>query len=126
MSWLQILVALAMPTALGLLAAWPLWRWKQFVVGNAVGAGVAFALTIALIGLLYVAQERENEQCIAGLIHCVSRVNAHMPFLTYAFIGIVDACVIFWIGLMVEERQAPKSWQTVQHSSVQGETEAQK
>lgn len=111
MNWTEILIALALPTGLGLLAAWPLWRWKQIVVGNAVGAGVAFALTIGLIGLSYVAQQRENEQCAAGLIHCVSRVNAHMPFLLYAFIGVLDACAIFWIGLIAEERQAPKTWQ---------------
>jgi hypothetical protein len=116
MSWTQILVALTLPTAAGLLAAAPLWRWKQIIVGNAVGAGVAFGLTIALIGLSYVTQQRENEQCAAGLIHCVSRVDAHMPFLLYAFMGIVDACAIFWVGLVVEERQAPKVWQTVASS----------
>jgi hypothetical protein len=109
---MQILVALALPTAAGLVVAWPLWRWKQFIVGNAVGAGVAFALTIGLIGVSYVTQQHENEQCAAGLIHCVSRVNAHVPFLLYALLGVVDACAIFWIGLLAEERQAPKSWQT--------------
>ncbi len=56
MSWSQILIALAVPSGLGLLAAWPLWRWKQMVVGNAVGAGVAFVLTIGLIGLSYVTE----------------------------------------------------------------------
>ena len=118
MSWSQILIALALPTALGLLVAWPFWHWKQIIVGNAVGAGVAFALTLGLIGLSYVTQQRENEQCAAGLIHCVSRVDAHMPFLLYALIGIVDACAIFWIGLIVEERQAPKAWQTIAPSDL--------
>ena len=111
MNWLQILITLALPTGLGLLAAWPLWRYKQIVVGNAVGAGVAFALVVGLIGIAFVAQQRDNQQCIAGLIHCVSRVDAHMPFLVYALIGMVDACAIFWIGLIVEQRQAPKTWQ---------------
>jgi hypothetical protein len=112
MTWGEVFVALTLPAGLGLLAAWPLWRWKQFIVGNAVGAGIAFVLTIGLIGLSYVTQQRENEQCAAGLIHCVSRVDAHMPFLLYALIGIVDACAIFWLGLIVEERQAPKTWQS--------------
>jgi hypothetical protein len=114
---LAVFVAVALPTTAGLLFAWPFWSWKQNIVGNAVGAGVAFVLILGLIGIAYVAQERENQQCAAGLIHCVSRVDAHMPFLLYAFIGIVDACAIFWIGLVVEERQAPKSWQSVPSST---------
>jgi hypothetical protein len=111
MPWQQLLVAVLLPIAAGLLVAAPFWRWKQIIVGNTVGAGVAFALIIGLIGLTYVTQQQENQDCAAGLIRCASRVDAHMPFLLYAFIGIVDACVIFWIGLVVEERQAPKSWQ---------------
>ncbi len=111
MSWADILIALVLPTALGLAVASPLWWWRQILVGQAVGSGVAFAATLFLMGMSYVAQLRENELCVSGVIHCTSRVNAHMPFLTYAFIGIVDACAIFWLGLIVEERQAPKSWQ---------------
>lgn len=118
MSWVHILIALGLPTGLGLLAAWPLWRFKQFIVGNAVGAGVAFAIVVGLIGIAFVTQQRENQQCIQGLIACVSRVDAHMPFLIYAFIGIVDACAIFWVGLVVEERHAPKAWQSVAPSDL--------
>jgi len=110
--WVEILIALVAPTALGLLAAWPLWRRREGDIGNAVGAGVVFASMIFLMGMSYVTQQRENAQCAAGLIPCVSRVNAHMPFLTFALIAVIDACAVFWIGLRVEERQAPKSWQS--------------
>ena len=111
MSWIEILIALLVPTGIGLAVAAPFWWWRQILIGQAVGSGLAFAGTIFLIGMSYVTQQRENQLCAAGLVHCANRVNAHMPFLTYALIGVVDACVIFWIGLMIEERQAPKSWQ---------------
>jgi hypothetical protein len=109
--WLTFLIGLVVPTGLGLLAAWPLWRWRQWAIGNAVGAGVVFVAVIFLIGSAYVTQQRENEACAAGLIRCVSRVDAHMPFLTYAVIAMIDACVLFWCGLKAEERGAPKTWQ---------------
>jgi hypothetical protein len=109
-SWTAAAFALIAPTALGLLVAWPFWWRRQEVIGNAVGAGVLFAVIIFLIGADFVTQQRENARCAAGLVHCVSRVNAHMPFLLYAFFGIVDACALFWISLIVEERRAPKSW----------------
>jgi hypothetical protein len=111
MSWTDVFVALALPMAAGLAAAAPLWHWRQHIVGNALGAGVAFTAILFLMGNAYVGQLRENQLCADGVIHCVSRVDAHMPFLLYAFIGIVDACGIFWIGLGVEERHAPKGWQ---------------
>lgn len=110
MGWSQILIVLVAPTALGLLVAWPFWARRQEVVGNAVGAGVLFAAIIFLIGSTFVADMRADAACTAGLARCGSRVDAHMPFLTYAFLGIVDACVLFWISLKVEERHAPKSW----------------
>lgn len=111
MGWDQLLVAFVLPTLLGRLAAWPLWRRRQWIVGNAVGVGVLFTTVIFLIGSAYVEQQRANQDCVAGLIPCVSRVDAHMPFLTYALIAMIDACLLFWWALKAEERDAPQGWQ---------------
>ena len=115
MNWTWIAVALVGPTALGFLAAWPLWRRGQGTFGSTIAASVIFMCGAALIGREYTELERLSEACIEATgYECVFEPSAFTRFAIYAAIALVEVFVIFDAGIKADRRayrkQFPSDW----------------
>jgi hypothetical protein len=104
MSWWRVAIAIGVPTVAGLIIAVPLWLRRQVIIGNVLGGGVAFGIIIALMGRDFVERMRLDKLCGTPGFRCVSGVDAHVPFLMHALIGMADVGIVFVISLYVEER----------------------
>jgi hypothetical protein len=114
-NWQWIAVALVVPTALGFLTAWPLWRRGQGTFGATVGASVIFMCGAALIGREYTELERMAEACIEATgYECIFSPSAFTRFAIYAGIALVEVFLLFDAGIKADHRayrkQFPSEW----------------
>ena len=115
MSWYWIAVALVVPTALGFLVAWPLWRSGQGTFGSTVGASIIFMGGAALIGREYTELERLTEACLEATgSECIFEPSAFTRFAIYAGIALVEVFFLFDRGIKADQRayrrQFPSEW----------------
>jgi len=110
MSWFWIAVAVTVPSLLALLVAVPLWLKFDAIVGNALGAGVIFVGVIALIAREYVEIQRATTSCLEAGVICSFTPEPFTRFGIYGLIGLVEACALFVISLVVEERIRRRSF----------------
>lgn len=104
------IVAIIVPTALAVAAAWPLWRRRNTSVGNAVGALVAFSAGLVFLGRESVLYSRALERCVRGLEPCPPRGG--VQFLYWVCVIFADVIAFFTIGLLLEERVRRRSHYT--------------
>lgn len=106
---------MVVPTALGFLAAWPLWRRGQGTFGSTVGASVIFMCAAILIGREYTELERMTEACLEATGYdCIFEPSAFMRFAIYAGIGLLEVFFLFDRGVAADRRayrrQFPSEW----------------
>jgi hypothetical protein len=104
LSWSWIALALTVPPLVAVLVAVPFWRKSQMIFGNIVGTGVIFAAAIALILREYVELDRLTAQCLDEGVVCWPTPSAFTRFAVYAFIGLIEVFILFFLSLRVEER----------------------
>ena len=110
MSWAWIAIAVTVPTLLALILAVPLWLKFDPIVGNAIGAGVIFIGVIALISREYVEIQRQTMRCLELGRVCSFSPEPFTRFGIYGLIGLAEACALFVLSLVVEERRRRRSY----------------
>src|SRR3954470_15080585 len=74
MDWRWVVGALTIPALVGMLMAYPVWRWgKNPTIGAILGAFPIFIATVALIGREFIEIQRFYRQCHALLRRMISR-----------------------------------------------------
>jgi hypothetical protein len=104
LSWRWICVQLTAPPIGGLLAAWPIWRRGQSILGNIAGTIVIFGAAIALIMREHVELDAIVQACLAENTTCWPEPSAFARYAIYASIGLVQVMALFSVSLRVESR----------------------
>jgi hypothetical protein len=110
LNWFWIGVAAIAPAPVALLAAWALWRSEQMILGNLAGTVVLFATAIALILRERVEIDRLMQRCLDDGFVCLPYPTAFTRFAIYAFIALGEACALFYLSLIVEERHRRRGY----------------
>jgi hypothetical protein len=109
-SWYWITIALTVPIAVAAIVAVPFWIKGDPVIGNALGAGIIFAAMIGLIGREYIEIQRVTMRCLQAGIICSFSPEPFTRFAIYGLIGLVEACALFGVSVVVEERIRRRSF----------------
>src|SRR6266481_5662694 len=104
LSWTWIALALTIPSLLGGLIAFPLWRSRQPILGNIAGTVVIFGAAIGLIMREQVVLDRVAQQCLDRGFTCWPEPSAFTRFAIYAFIALAEVIALFSLSLSVETR----------------------
>jgi hypothetical protein len=110
LSWGWILLELTAAPALALLAAYPLWRSRQMILGNISGTAVIFAFAIGLILREYVELDGLAQACLDQGMVCWPEPSAFTRFAVYASIGMIEVFALFTAALMFEERARRRNY----------------
>ena len=81
----------------------PFWR-KADVFGNIVGTALIFGWAFALIFREHIELERVVLQCLDDGAVCWPEPSAFTRFAIYAFIALIEVCVLFSLSLVVEKK----------------------
>jgi hypothetical protein len=100
--WIAVM-ATASPLA-GTLAAIPVWRARQMILGNIVGTLVIFGTAVALIMREHVVLDRATQACLDAGFTCWPVPSAFTRFAIYAFLGLIEVFGLFAVSLRVEQR----------------------
>ena len=115
MDWRWVVVGLTVPTLVGMLLAFPVWRWgKNPTIGAILGAFPIFIATVALIGREFIEIQRFYRQCRALLdrhivCHDLSP-DDFTRFAIYCFIGMVEVFLLFYMSAAVDERKREREF----------------
>ncbi len=110
LSWFWIGLQVAVPPAVGVLLALPLWRRDQPILGSIAGTAVIFGSAIALILREYVELDRITKACIDAGTVCWPTPGFFTRFAIYAFIGLAQVFALFTLSLVVEERRRRRGY----------------
>jgi hypothetical protein len=102
LNWFWIAVMSSAPLLAALAVAWPLWRWRQTILGNLAGTAVVFAAALALIARESVDIRTATDACLAAQTTCWPDPSAFTRYAIYASIGLMEVFVLFAISLSVE------------------------
>ena len=97
-------VAAVVPALGGVLAAYPIWRWQQPILGNLAGSFVIFASAIALIMREHAALDRQVQACLARGFTCWPDPSAFTRYSIYAALALAQVMALFSLSLRVEHR----------------------
>jgi hypothetical protein len=109
-SWFWIGIALTVPPLIALGIAAPLWLKFDPIIGNALGAGTIFIGAIALISREYVEIQRMTNRCLEAGVICSFTPEPFTRFGIYGLIGLAEACALFALSVVVEERIRRRSF----------------
>ena len=104
LSWGWIGLQCALPPAIALLLAYPVWRRSEPILGNILGTAVIFSAAFALIWREHVALDRAVQACIDAGTVCWPEPGAFTRFAIYAFVALAEVFALFTLSLRVEER----------------------
>jgi hypothetical protein len=110
LNWNWIALGLAVPPVAGLLAAIPLWRRDQYILGNIAGTVVLFASALALIFREYVEIDLATAACLDAGTTCFPEPAAFTRFAIYASIGLLEIFTLFALSLNVERRRRRRDY----------------
>ncbi|OFV93557.1 MAG: hypothetical protein A3G76_08625 [Acidobacteria bacterium RIFCSPLOWO2_12_FULL_65_11] len=102
LNWAWIAIALTLPTLLGGLVAYPLWRAAQPIFGNLAGTLVIFASAMGFIMREDVELKLLAQECLDQGLLCVPEPSAFARFAIYSFIALFEVVVLFSVSLKVE------------------------
>ena len=101
--WLAI--AVVIPMAAGIGAAWPFWRKvTRDPVGTIAGCFVVFGFAVALVGRELVQLQRFTNNCVALEIACTYHPEPFTRFFIYGSIALLQVFALFVIGWRIEDR----------------------
>ena len=104
LSWLFIALMATVPTPIGMLAALPIWRKGEMILGNLAGTTVIFAAAFGFIMKESFELNRLTQACLDEGYTCWPNPAAFTRFAIYAFIALIEVFALFMISLKVEER----------------------
>jgi NO-binding membrane sensor protein with MHYT domain len=103
--WRYLAASAVLPLIGACLAAWPLWRLRQEILGSILGAGVALIFVIGFIGREYVSIQQATQTCIDTETPCAIRPAEFTRYAAYGLTGFLDVGVVFMMGLRADERR---------------------
>ncbi len=104
LSWDWIALMATAPPLLAALAAFPIWRTGQTILGSLAGTAVIFGAALALILRESTAVNRVIQGCLDAGYTCWPHPGAFVRYAIYACMGLVEVFGLFMLGLRVEER----------------------
>ena len=105
LSWRWIALMLTVPPLAGTLAALPLWRQKQMIIGNLAGTLVIFGAALGLILRESAELQRLMQRCFdAGFLICWPEPSAFTRYAIYATIALLEVFALFSVSLTIERR----------------------
>jgi hypothetical protein len=104
LSWFWIALGLTVPPLAAALVAWPPWLKGEPILGNLAGTAVIFASAIALILRERVDLDRLAQACLDQGFVCLPDPSAFTRYAIYAFIGLFEVMVLFYVSLRVETK----------------------
>ncbi len=110
LNWNWIALGLTVPTVLGVLAAFPLWRKDSYILGNIAGTVLIFAAALALIFREYVEIDLITTACLDAGTTCFPEPSAFTRFAIYASIGLLEIFALFAFSLVVERRRRRRDY----------------
>jgi hypothetical protein len=112
-NWSRIALASVTPLALAVPIAWAFWRRTQFIIGNAVGAGILFMSAVLFAGSEYVEFLRYRLHCEATNAICPpSHPSDFMRLSAYAVVGFVHVMALFVLSGVIEDRVRRREYDT--------------
>ena len=93
----------AAPVA-GALAAYPIWRAGQIILGNLAGTAVIFGTALAMILRESVELSQVTQACLDAGYTCWPEPSAFTRYAIYAFIGLFEVFAVFILSLRVERQ----------------------
>ena len=110
LSWSWIALMATVPPAVAVLVAFPIWRTKQFILGNLTGSVVIFAAAISLIVRESVELQGMTQQCLDQGFTCWPEPAAFTRYAIYAAIGLIEVFVLFTVSLRVEHKMRRRGY----------------
>lgn len=104
LSWGWIALMATAPFALGLLAAFPIWRTKQMILGNLAGSVLIFGAALALILRESIEIDRVTRDCLDAGYTCWPEPGAFTRYAVYAAIAMIEVFALFTLSLRVEAK----------------------
>jgi hypothetical protein len=102
-NWASIAMVLA-ALPVGVVAARPLWRRKEAMLGNLAGTIVIFGTAVVLILKESAESDAATAVCLdAGLADCFQS-GSFTRYGIYAFIGLAEVIALFLISIAAERR----------------------
>lgn len=105
LSWSWIGLMVTAPTFVGLIVAYPFWRYDEPILGNLAGAAVIFGTAFALILREYVVLDRATQACLDAGTTCWPTPSPFMRYAIYACIGLVEVIGVFVGSLRFERKR---------------------
>ena len=96
---------LTAPAFVGVLVAYPLWRYDEMILGNLAGATIIFGTACALIFREYVVIDRKAQACLNAGTTCWPVPDAFTRYAIYACIGLVEVIAVFVGSLRFERKR---------------------
>lgn len=110
LQWFWIVLQLAAPPWIALLAAYPLWRKSQVIFGNLAGTGILFATAFALIFREHAELDIIIQRCLDDGFVCFPEPSAFTRFAIYAFVSLFQVFALFSFSLVVEHRMRQRNY----------------
>ena len=104
LSWLWIALMATVPIPIGMLAAFPIWRKYEMILGNLAGTAVIFGAAFALIMKESFELNLLTQACLDTGYTCWPNPTAFTRYAIYAFIALIEVFALFMVSLKVEER----------------------
>jgi hypothetical protein len=104
LSWTWIAVMLLVPLPVAALAAAPVWRRSEFILGNLAGSAVIFGTSVTLIFRERVALDALVQACLDKGVACWPDPSPFDRYAIFAGIAFVQVIALFAISLRVEAR----------------------
>jgi hypothetical protein len=104
LSWNWIALMATAPFIVGCAVAFPVWKTKQFVLGNLAGTAVIVTVALALILRESAEIDRITRRCLEAGITCWPTPSGFTRYAIYAGIGLIESIALFMLSLNIERR----------------------
>lgn len=94
----------AVPPVVALVAALPIWRTKQMILGNLAGSTVILAAALGLIVRESIEIAGITRACLDAGYTCWPMPSAFIRYAIYASMGMLEVFALFLVSLNVEQR----------------------
>jgi hypothetical protein len=110
LSWRWIALMATGPPLVAGLVAFPIWRTKQYILGNLAGTVVIFGTALALIMRESLVLDAITRTCLDAGYTCFPTPSAFTRYAIYAAIGLVEVFVLFTVSLKVEHAMRQRNY----------------